>query len=77
MLKSIGFIFDRNPLFLNFLFLWFGFDFIYFTFKLDSIVAKGDKLPRERRIRGKIKFWIYVVFTIVFYLCVGRYFKPS
>ncbi|MDR1222178.1 MAG: hypothetical protein LBL07_04780 [Tannerella sp.] len=78
ILKSIGFIFDdRDPLFSNFPYLWVGFVSIYFYFKVDSIVAKGDKLPKERRIRGKIKFWIYVVFTIVFYLCVDKYFKPS
>jgi hypothetical protein len=74
MLKSIGFIFDdREPFLSIFLYLWFGF-VIYFCLKADSIVAKGDKLPRERRIRGKLKFWIYVVFTIVFLLCVGRHF---
>ncbi|MDR1222179.1 MAG: hypothetical protein LBL07_04785 [Tannerella sp.] len=77
ILKSIGFIVDdREPLFSIFLFLWFGFIYIYYLLKVDSIVAKGDKLPRERRIRGKLKFWIYVIFTIVFYLCVGSYFKP-
>jgi hypothetical protein len=69
ILKSIGYTFnksDGDSFFLTVLLsLWLVFYIFYFDLKADSIIAKCDKLPPQRRIRGKIKFWIYIVLTIV------------
>jgi hypothetical protein len=77
MLKSIGFKFEqdeRNKFFSVCLLLFMLFDWVYFTKKSNSIIVTCEQFPKKKRVLGQIKFWIYVAFTIIFSLCVDKFF---
>jgi hypothetical protein len=78
--KSFGFTISESNMDLFFsmsLFLLGAFYVIYSYLKAGSIVAKCDRLPPERRIRGKIKFWPYIVLTVVMVWCADEYFHGN
>jgi hypothetical protein len=76
ILKSIGFQYDQNvtnKVFSFCLFIFMISDWIYFYQKSNSIIPICEQFSKKRRITGKIKFWIYVIFTWVIFWCVNKY----
>ena len=70
IIKLNGFKYEqniRNNLFSVCLFIFMIFDWIYFTKKSNFITTTCEQFSKKRRIIGQIKFWGYVVLTILFF----------
>jgi hypothetical protein len=74
----IGDFFIRNEDYLegilSFLFVFwlvlFALDLLLLYPKRDYIITTYEKFPAKRKTIGKIKFWIYIVLTIIFLIAV-------
>ncbi|MDR2823923.1 MAG: hypothetical protein LBB41_01830 [Prevotellaceae bacterium] len=52
-------------------------DFFLFYRKNEHIITICEQFSKKRRITGKIKFWIYVVFTWVMFWCFAKLFHDN
>jgi hypothetical protein len=52
-------------------------DQFLFYKKRDEIIAICEQFSKKRRIIGQIKYWLYIVLTILLFWCVFRLYGPG